>query len=80
MLDPELSAAVDFFFTELREKITQRLEVADREYKGQWKRYTLEELQKERADEMLDFLAYTMFIAVRFGNEAAGLGRDLEDE
>jgi hypothetical protein len=65
MLEPELREAVDHYFENLKEQVLDRLELGEEEYHGRWLRISLEDLQQERHEEFLDWLAYGLMIEHR---------------
>ena len=62
MIEPELREAVEQYFDKLKAAVLKRLELGEDTYRGQWKRLSTEQIRKERWDEMLDVVAYSIFL------------------
>lgn len=67
MLDPELTAAVDAFFAQWKERVIKRLEMGERRYKGSWKDMTEAQVSAELFDEMTNMVAYSIFFQAKLG-------------
>ena len=71
-IDPELLKAVDGFFDGWKEQVLDRLETGEEQYHGRWKEMTETEVLKELMDEVLDMIAYAVFLRSKTETLAPG--------
>lgn len=67
MIDPELQSAVDDFFDGWKARVIDRLEIGESRYHGAWKDMDSEAVAKELMEEVLDMIAYAVFLRHKGG-------------
>ena len=67
-LEPELEDALDNFFTGWKAQVRARLVTGEKEYQGKWMEMTEEETRRELMDEVLDMIAYAVFLRYKTEN------------
>ncbi len=67
MLDPVLIQATDDFFEGWKKRVLERLEMGEERYHGKWKSMSPEQVMQELMEEVLDMIAYAIFLRHKQG-------------
>ena len=69
MLSTELQKAVDDFFDGWKGRVVERLEMGEERYHGKWVTMSADQVEKEMMDEVLDMIAYAIFLRHKTGSD-----------